>query len=203
MEDTGALDEINWEPFDRLIEAISPFCDQIDKERKEVRGLIRKENIHRAKILNYHLVLENMIDRVLTANISNYNPMNSKQGFVKKVSLLPRTKKVYSLFLDGVLIINRIRNKFAHNLDADVTEEDIQSLRPFIEKIQKYITTKKERLTPIEIVDKFVTATCTVFIFYTPELKEKYASLIKNYGQLGKSIEKYFEGKNSLDSLFP
>lgn len=166
--------------FEKFGKAIFPFLDLMKKEKDRMDMLIAKEPINRGKILNFHLILENFIDRVLATSIPEYNPETLRIGFYNKIELLPKTNKFYRLFLDGVKKINWIRNRYAHDLDFELCEEDVRELRPIIELLDKHSYKEVDR-TPIDIVEQFVSLVCTSLSFHTPELLAKSVEIRKEY----------------------
>ena len=79
------------------------------------------------RVLKCHLIVEHYLDRFLVSHFGIDNFDNVRFGFAQKAWLLPDRATTAAFVKPGVFRLNRIRNKFAHSLGAELSDADLES----------------------------------------------------------------------------
>ena len=97
-------------------------------QKPKLDHIIGEENPVLSIFLRGHLVLEGILEELLrTQNIVSLKKI-SRKTMAEKIKLY-RDLKLISLNLQSFLLeVNRLRNKFAHRLGYDLTQEDVHLL---------------------------------------------------------------------------
>ena len=128
------------------------------------------------RIIKCHLISEIYIDRYLTDKLSLKNLSDVRLSYYQKVMLLPERNAASALFKPGLLTLNRLRNKFAHNLGATLSKSELSTMTTMLEMSEPPAST----MNAIEMVEKFTTLSCT-FLNPTPsEIEELFAEAMKH-----------------------
>ena len=77
------------------------------------------------RIIKCHLISEIYIDRYLTDKLSLPNLSDARLSYYQKVMLLPERNEAPALFKSGLFTLNKLRNKFAHNLEARLSKTEL------------------------------------------------------------------------------
>jgi hypothetical protein len=108
----------------------------LGEEYAAVEKLIRLNDQTRGRVLSCALVLEHLVDRYMKEHKLNLrkdrHPLNGK-SFAEKLDLLAeKADEDFSRSLiEGIKLINTIRNKYAHKLDYQLNRERISILASF------------------------------------------------------------------------
>jgi len=156
--------------YDTMIYPLS----EAGKELKEIKSKLTAYFQHIAKlkddrllVLVANLLLENTVDNYLSAIMPAYeeNISAKKRDFTfsSKICIAKALKLSPSQFLDGVNLVRKIRNEFAHNLKT----ETFDALPPkLIEKIETILKTYYPTKYPTEksIQEQFKSLTLSTYI---------------------------------------
>lgn len=101
------------------------FFSEADRELADVNSRWRQNVEVIGRILRAHLFVEHYIGEYLAKANPRLGALGeAKISFAQKVALLDESNTDIALILPGIKRLNKIRNRLAHNLDAQVTEED-------------------------------------------------------------------------------
>lgn len=101
------------------------FFAEADRELADVNGRWKQNVEVIGRILRAHLFVEHYIgDYLAKANPRLGALGEAKISFAQKVAFLDASNTDIALILPGIKRLNKIRNRLAHNLDAQVTEDD-------------------------------------------------------------------------------
>lgn len=116
-------------------------------EWQKVKGL-DFEKIGR--ILICHLSIEHYIDKLIEfQSPADFNWDDSRLSFNQKIQLLSKNKSLNKhQILKGVETINKIRNKFSHNLEAKINFKDVSTIKMIL---LKFRISNKKKESEIEI----------------------------------------------------
>jgi hypothetical protein len=88
---------------------------------------------HLGTVLISHLAVEHHIDDWLAAAMPGLKaPGETRLSFSQKANLLDGSDPTIQWLLPGIDRLNRIRNQFAHNLDAEISESDLAPIRNIV-----------------------------------------------------------------------
>lgn len=81
-----------------------------------------------AKVLRAHLVVEHFLNLYL----ANTNPQlgsiaEARLGFAQKLTLMGNHDSILEMLRPGMLRLNQVRNRLAHRLSVDISDDDVAS----------------------------------------------------------------------------
>jgi hypothetical protein len=130
-----------------------------DEEYGEVQRRWQQDTDTIGRILRAHLFVE----RFLTENLQRSNPKlgsveKAKLTFAQKVALLDPQNPEAAAVMPGLRIMNRVRNRLAHESNAAVTSADAAALLDCKAFAQLLGTRHRENLSglaPISVLEDF------------------------------------------------
>ncbi len=88
---------------------------------------------HLGAVLISHLAVEHYIDEWLAAASPGIKAVGeTRLSFSHKVSLLEGAAPTIEWLLPGVIRLNRIRNDFAHNIEAEISDKDLEPIQSIV-----------------------------------------------------------------------
>ena len=148
----------------------------IDTEDTKFRALLRSDHTKSGRILKCHLIAEKYVEKYLCERLSLSTISGARLSYFQKVMLLPEDTGPPAVIRPGLLLLNRIRNKFAHNLDTDIS---IHELQVMIDLLQVSGRSTNE-LSGVEAIESFTALACTWLLFSPPHLEELFAKAFRN-----------------------
>ena len=135
------------------------FFAEADRELADVNGRWMQNVEVIGRILRAHLFVEHYLGEYL----AKANPRLGALGqarvtFAQKVALLDASNHDIALILPGIKRLNQIRNRLAHNLDAQVTEEDAKVFmgsERFAALRAARAAEEAQKNEPLEILEEF------------------------------------------------
>lgn len=184
-------------------------CSRIEQIKKKAqkewneqkKQIFSQKNKPLSIILKSHLVVENMIDSLLT----NYNPDMKKyiteKRFGEKIDILRFCKIIDLSIYEKLKTLNKIRNGFAHDLNYKLPNKDIEPLIKGLRikhknKLDKVIT-GETRLTGYLMFLKNFTRHYP--FIYTVIQKHDVFRKDKTYKELRKNLKKVLQELNLKD----
>jgi hypothetical protein len=111
------------------------------------------------RILRGHLFVEHFLSEYLSNRNPGLGPMDeARLTFAQKVALVDKGNVSLSYLLPGVRRLNAIRNRLAHTLRAEVTQQDadvLLSVQLFRAMREQSKTPRKASTDPIDILEDF------------------------------------------------
>lgn len=160
--------------FDAAVAIISPHFEEMEaefeKERRRFAELFAPDYGVTGRILKCHLVLEHYLGRHLTEAMGLVNIDSARLSFYQKAALLPSEFSAVALVKPGILEVNRIRNRFAHNLDARIDEDALAQMSWLLSLTRPGAETAE----PIVRIESFTALACTWLIPPRSEFKELF-----------------------------
>ncbi len=195
------------EPNDSLFDELD--IELIRKNKKEMKDIkeklkkyldkYKKTSDDRALALMCALAVENELEELLKKWIPTYKILIEEKGFdfSSKINLVKASKLIPGKILNAIEPIKRIRNIFAHNLDA-TTFEDVKKIDsdapakqqafPIMHnKIRTFIPNWKEEN------DKLVFFELTVLIVLGLNIYAKHVKELNSYIRNKKNLKKIIE----------
>lgn len=130
----------------------SELSEEENKFHTEFHELIGNKTDEIGILLLCHLLIEYYMDRyILVAypTIEKYKELSL--SFSKKINFIFRNKTIFHSLYEGLNALNRIRNKYAHELKYNLTTKDIE---PILKTIQSAENTNKKGI-PKETTEIF------------------------------------------------
>lgn len=155
-------------------EKLKPYWNEIEAEhaKKEeyFQSLMNKNYSDIAQLLKCHLIIEHYLDIFLKEELGLSHLDDAKLSFFNKMNLLPNNQAV-GFVKPGIIKLNSLRNKVAHQLDIKFTKEDLGSINNILKIARKDI----EKLSFIEAIETFTAIACT-WLSPKNETTQKYIS---------------------------
>ncbi|MHC0441418.1 hypothetical protein [Flavobacterium sp. 3-210] len=173
--------------IDKVGEVVKEFSKHFDKIEEEFnrhneyfKSLIYSEHDTIGHILKCHLVVEHYLTNYLQANFKNLDFDSARLSFSQKANLISVRDTRVAFVKPGIIELNRIRNKFAHNLKAEL------SLNTMNEMLSVLKIARKGKMydNPLEVVMDFSTVASTFLIVDTDEINLLFQEIfdaIKNH----------------------
>jgi hypothetical protein len=138
-----------------------------NSENERFKSLIAKEHDRIGRVLKAHLIIENYLTRHLESTYDIKIPDEAKLSFFQKAQLLPVEGAVSTFVRPGLISLNKVRNKLAHNLENEIQLTDIE---PIIE-ILSYSRPGIHYDDPYTAIEAFTVVACAFLIASPPELQ--------------------------------
>jgi len=101
---------------------------------REYSDKLKRDQLMIGKILHCHLLIEHyMTDYLKIAHPAISNWKELRLNFDRKLIMANDERTSFRRFGKGIKALNIIRNRYAHNLDSHITEEDLKPIRDFME----------------------------------------------------------------------
>jgi hypothetical protein len=171
--DTGGEARVTDKPgrFAAAVEILAPHMKEMEaefeREQRRFAELFSRASDIPGRILKSHLVLEHYLDRHLTEAMGLQHVDDARLSFYQKATLLPTERSVAGFIKPGILRVNTIRNRVAHNLDASIGPDDLEPMEPLLLISRPSV----EGAEPIVKIEKFTILACTWLIPQKPEIK--------------------------------
>lgn len=171
------------EGIDEALAVLEPRWVDIEAhfnvENERFKALMGRPHDTLGKILKCHLVVENYLDRFLTAHYKLDDIEKIRLSFYQKAQLLPNCGEAAAFAKPGVVALNVIRNRFGHNIDAEIRPDDLNS----IHRILRVSRPKINFGEPIEAIEAFTTVACSFLIVPPPELQGLFIEAFSKINQ--------------------
>ncbi len=150
------------EKLAKAFNLIEPFIEEIEKDSsdrvKRYTILAQQNHDVLGRVLKCHLILENYLTDYLKHLYPSIKIENLRLSFAQLVNLLPQDQFPGDFISSGLLELNRIRNKFAHNLEFELSQDYLKHIRT-LSGIQP-----NEEKEPIELVEKMTFFCCSLLV---------------------------------------
>ena len=166
--------------IDEAIQILRPHWGQIDEffenENRKFRKLVRRDHTILGRIIKCHLILETYIDKYLIRVLDLSDLTDVRLSFYQKVMLLPECKAPTAILKPGLLKLNQIRNKFAHDLCSDLSIDDLRPMLYILEVSGR----RPDNIDVISSIESFTTLACTWLLRPPSHLEEVFARAFRN-----------------------
>lgn len=120
-----------------------------------------------AAFLRGHLWVEARLNAVLEAILVDPSAIDlSRESFARKIALCRAVGGLSPTGAEAILAMNRVRNRLAHNLDADVTDADVDAMwEPFVREQERgQFATRKGEDLPTRMFQWFLNIVWTLYL---------------------------------------
>lgn len=167
--------------YDKMIEGSVKMVTALLKEQILLDEVLQTSNPKAVgELLNAHLRLEYLVDKILIGNfkqVDNENILSrAKLSFIQKVNLIPKTNKILFNLVPFLIEVNTLRNCFAHNLKFDIKDFKGKILTEFLKRDK--ITDDAKKFDKIIEYIRHMEASLLV---NTPSYQNDVAQILKDY----------------------
>ena len=166
--------------IDEVMRVLRPHWHELIKhfeiENGRFKRLLRTDHTSLGRIIKCHLISEIYVNRYLREKLVLSNLEDARLSYSQKVMLLPDRESAPAIVKPGLVRLNRIRNKYAHDLHYDVSVDDI---RPMV-NVLEVSGRKVHNLECVEVIESFTTLACTWLLVPPPDLEELFTRAFRS-----------------------
>jgi hypothetical protein len=101
------------------------FFDSMDQRMKEFSAVWGQDTDRIGRVLRAHLAVEYFVGVYLVAQNPGFAGLErARLAYAQKIELLDRNDRIVDELISGLRLVGTIRNRIAHRLRVDLTEED-------------------------------------------------------------------------------
>lgn len=146
--------------------------EEFNKQNEKYKAFLYQDHDFIGRLLKYHLITEYYINEYLENKFPDINFKAVDLRYFQKLSLLPDNDRV-AFIKPGLKELNKVRNKFSHNLNAKVELGELQEMLGVLG-----ITRKETKYTePSQVIEEFTTVACTFLIVSPKEINDLFSKL--------------------------
>src|SRR5258708_6244014 len=112
---------------DRVIEKFGgkeALLDALDRRMKEFSAVWGQDTDRIGRVLRAHLAVEYFVGVYLVAQSPGFAGLvRARLAYAQKIELLDRNDRIVDELIPGLRLLGTIRNRIAHRLRVDLTEE--------------------------------------------------------------------------------
>jgi hypothetical protein len=124
-----------------------------------------------ARVLKCHLIVEHYLNQFLSSHLELTDFDDVRLTFAQKAKLLPDRASAAAFVKPAIIQLNRLRNRFAHTLGAEVSFDDLGAMQSILEVARRGVTFN----SPVAAIEEFTTVACTFLIVTPPDLQRVFA----------------------------
>ncbi|PSF10764.1 hypothetical protein [Marinobacter shengliensis] len=163
------------EGLEHALEVLKPkwedFNRHFEEENAKFLALLEADHDSLGRILKAHLILEHYLTRYLESYFSIESIDAIRLSFAQKAELLPSTGSAASVIKLGVKRLNAVRNRFAHRLDVDLDDLDVNAM----EEVIRIFRPEAKFEGNLQRIEAFMTIAVTFLIVPPPDLQQTFA----------------------------
>ena len=160
--------------IDKAVNILRPHWQELDEyfdtENKKFIELLQTDHRNIGRIIKCHLILEMYIERYLCKRLNLTDISDLRLTFYQKVMLLPETGAALIILKSGLLLLNKLRNRIAHDLNLKISMNELNSMI----KILEISGRNTENMDVCDVIDSFTTLACTWLLITPPHLEELF-----------------------------
>lgn len=166
--------------IDRIEEVVQNYKKEFEhieiefnKQNEKYKSLLYQDHDFIGRLLKFHLITEFYINEYLENKYPDVDFDEVDLRYYQKLNLLPLSDIRVAFIKPGLKQLNRIRNKFSHNLGATITINDLNEMLKVLS-----VTRRETKYTdPEQIVEDFTTVACTFLIVSPKEINDLFTKL--------------------------
>lgn len=170
----------NSESFRKAVEELKPHWDEItqqfERDVREYNELFKTDSADFGQIIKCHLISEIYLAKYWSHQLSLPNLSDARLTHYQMVMLLPEQGAAPALFKPGLLTLNALRNKFAHNLQFTLSKKDLSTMTGMLIMSERPI----ETMNAIEMVEKFTALSCASLSPTPEKIADIFAAAMKH-----------------------
>lgn len=170
----------NYFTHDSLPSLFSDSFRELDVKWNKIEG-VNFELVGR--ILICHLIIEHYLTVFIELEISRKLTLDKiRFTFSQKLKLIEDNEALKETgIIKGIEIVNKIRNKFSHNLKVDINNNDIKYLKGVVDKIRDKGSNENENIeySDIATIESFTSMICAFMAGYCTYTVHKLQELKK------------------------
>jgi hypothetical protein len=162
------------EGIESVVKSLKPHWSEIERhfaqENARFIELTAFSSGDLGRVLKCHLVIENYLDRFLQEHYDIDDYSRLRLSFYNKALMLPSRSSTAAFVKPGIIEINEIRNRCAHNVTSGI---EIRSSGP-IQQVLDVVRPGAPFNNDIAKIEAFTTVACTWLIVPPPRLQKLF-----------------------------
>lgn len=158
------------EGIEKALSVLAPHMQEVEesfnRENQKFIALMERSSDLMGRILKCHLIVEHYLEKYLQDEYVLREIASVRLTFFQKVSLIDNSGRASSFVKPGIIELNKIRNRFSHNLSAVFSDDDIPNIIEILRLSRPNLSTDS-----IGKIEAFTTVACTFLIVPPPALK--------------------------------
>lgn len=157
--------------IDKVKEVVQKYGEHFDeieaefnKQNDYFKSLVNTDHDILGRVLKFHLIVEHYLTNYLQNKFSDLDFTKARLSFSQKINLISQRDNRAAFVKPGIIELNKIRNKFGHNLGAALTFKDQKEMLKVLEVARQ----GKTYDNPLEVIIDFSTVAST-FLIVNPE----------------------------------
>lgn len=147
----------------------------------EINELLTSDHDIIGRVLKCHLVIEYFMNQFVEDKIQIKDIKELNLSFYQKILLIEQVDNGYKFYLEPVKVINKIRNKLAHNIDPLIDFNILKDLKKIVDFVYKDENIQES----ITLIEKYTVIVCTALKIDTNNdmriYKERVIKIIDKY----------------------
>lgn len=161
------------EGIDRAIAVLKPHWNEIDAEferhNNRFKDLFAADHDTIGRVLRAHLVVESFLESYLRETFG-FDSDALRLSFAQKAGMLPTGRSSAAFVRPGVIQLNKVRNRFAHDMKHAVEQHHVSAIYEALE-----ISRKTAKFPdPVEAIEAFAAVACAFLSVPPPRLNELF-----------------------------
>ena len=159
--------------LDKVKEVVEEFSEHFDKIEQEFnkqndffKSLMNKDHNIIGQVLKHHLIVEYYLTNYLSFKMPEIDVKDARLNFYQKIKLLPPNDFRASFVKPGIIELNKVRNKFSHSLDAQISVEELKEMLKVLKIARDGIVYDNA----IKVIHDFSTVASTFLIVHPEEI---------------------------------
>ncbi|MBN9983779.1 hypothetical protein [Rhizobium laguerreae] len=168
------------EGIDEAMAVLKPYWEEIednfDRHNHRFLQLAGADHDSIGRVLRAHLVVESLLNTYLPEYFGLEDFDELRLSFAQKAKMLPAAKSSASFVRPGIIQLNKVRNKFGHQLNHIVEFQEINSIMQILDIARSGAKFD----TPIDAIEAFAPVACAFLSIPPKHLQEAFVEAFKN-----------------------
>jgi hypothetical protein len=160
------------EGIDRAVAKLKPHWAAVEEwlgeQNERFLAHINRDHDELGRILKAHLIVESFMTEFLGDRLGHDELEAADLSFFKKACLLPSSSAPGAFVKPGILVLNRIRNRFGHHLEPEIHSEELRPIDQVLEVARPGVTFQ----SAVEKVEAFAAVACAFLLVAPANLRE-------------------------------
>ncbi|MEI3807634.1 hypothetical protein V6R85_24230 [Agrobacterium sp. CCNWLW32] len=168
------------EGIKEAMDVLKPYWGEIEQDfhRNNARflALVATDHDVIGRVLRSHLVVENFLNSYLQETFGFNDFGELRLTFAQKAKMLPAEKVSAAFVRPGIIQLNKVRNKFGHELDHVIEFGEINSITQILEIARPNVAFA----APVDAIEAFAPVACAFLSIPPKHLQEAFAEAFRH-----------------------
>lgn len=168
------------EGIEEAMNVLKPYWGEIeqdfDRNNSRFLALVATDHDVIGRVLRSHLVVENFLNSYLQGTFGFDDFDELRLTFAQKAKMLPAGKASAAFVRPGIIQLNKVRNKFGHELNHVIEFGEINAITQILDIARPSATFA----APIDAIEAFAPVACAFLSIPPKHLQEAFVEAFKN-----------------------